>query len=551
VRRAAALLAAAALAGLATPAAAAAPATAASEAESAADAAPAPRLSSDRAIAIALRDPRIREARRGRRGSYGYATREGARWKVDVWTRSGRQIGQAYVADATGRVTEAWTGYQVAWTMARGYPGAFGRRVNALYVWLPLLALFLLPFLRGPPRMLHADLAAVASLSVSLALFNHAEIGWSVPLVYPPLVWLLGRMLWLGFRGARTAPARPLRLLVPARWLAIALVFLVGFRVGLNVTNSNVIDVGTATVAGADLMRHGRPLYGHFPKGLERGDTYGPVTYASYVPFVAVFGVDARNGYPAAHAATIVFDLLAMLLLFLVGRRIRGPTLGILLAYGWATFPFTLFVAQSNANDTLVAVLVALALVVAGRPAARGAAVALAGLAKVAPLALAPVLLRTPDRALRVRDVALYVAGFALATLVVLVPFVGDLGAAYDRVVAYQAGRAAPWSVWGQAPSLHWAQVAVQAGGVLLALALAVVPRRRDLVQTAALAAAVLIAIELGVTYWFYTYLVWFLPPLLVAALARQQAADPAWARREAPAGAEAASPPPRAPAPA
>ena len=30
--------------------------------------------------------------------------------------------------------------------MARGYPGAFGRRVNALYVWLPLCLLFLAPF---------------------------------------------------------------------------------------------------------------------------------------------------------------------------------------------------------------------------------------------------------------------------------------------------------------------------------------------------------------------------------------------------------------------
>ena len=45
------------------------------------------------------------------------------------------------------RVTEAWTGFQVAWSMARGYPGAFGRQVNALYVWLPMCVLFLVPVL--------------------------------------------------------------------------------------------------------------------------------------------------------------------------------------------------------------------------------------------------------------------------------------------------------------------------------------------------------------------------------------------------------------------
>ena len=43
------------------------------------------------------------------------------------------------------------------------------------------------------------------------------------------------------------------------------------------------------------------------------------------------------------------------------------------------------------------------------------------------------------------------------------------------------------------------------------------VPRRRDLVQVAALAAAVLIALQLGVSYWFYLYVAWFAPLALVA----------------------------------
>src|SRR5262249_35616139 len=45
------------------------------------------------------------------------------------------EIAQAVVDDATGKVTEAWTGPQVAWKMARGYDGAFGRRINDPWVW--------------------------------------------------------------------------------------------------------------------------------------------------------------------------------------------------------------------------------------------------------------------------------------------------------------------------------------------------------------------------------------------------------------------------------
>src|SRR5665811_2422564 len=92
-----------------------------------------------------------------------------------------------------------------AWTMARGYPGAFGRHAGALYVWLPLCVLFILPFLnfRRPFALLHLDLLALLSFSVSLAFFNHAHIYASVPLAYPPLLYLLARMLALLRRGRR------------------------------------------------------------------------------------------------------------------------------------------------------------------------------------------------------------------------------------------------------------------------------------------------------------------------------------------------------------
>ena len=54
--------------------------------------------------------------------------------------------------------------------------------------------------------------------------------------------------------------------------------------------------------------------------------------------------------------------------LFLLGRRIRGPSLGIVLAYAWAAFPFTLYASSTNSNDALVALLLVVTLLVAGRP---------------------------------------------------------------------------------------------------------------------------------------------------------------------------------------
>jgi hypothetical protein len=39
-------------------------------------------------------------------------------------------------------------------------------------------------------------------------------------------------------------------------------------------------------------------------------------------------------------------------------------------------------------------------------------------------------------------------------------------------------------------------------------------------ISVAALAAAVLLALQLAVTHWFYLYLVWLLPLVLVALLA-------------------------------
>lgn len=523
---------------------------------------PGHRRSAGQVLLIARGVPRIAEMLRRHRGHTASAYMKGAdRWQVSFFdpARRGKprkEIGQVLIDDRTGAVLEAWTGHQVPWSMARGYPGAFGRKANAWYLWIPLCVLFVLPFVdpRRPFRLLHLDLLVLVGFSVSLALFNHGEIGLSVPLAYPPLVYLLVRML-LAARPRR-GPPRPIRLLVPATWLAIAIVFLLGFRWALNVANSNVIDVGYAGVIGADKLMDGTALYGTFGSDNQHGDTYGPVVYYAYVPFEQALPWSGRwDDLPAAHAAAIFFDLLTVLLLFLLGRRVRGPTLGIALAYGWAAFPFTLYALNSNSNDALVAALVVLALLVASRPVPRGAVTALAGLTKFAPLALAPLFAtyREPgaDRS-RIAEAAWFAVAFGLTAGVVMLPaFLGSgIEVFWQRTLEFQSERGSPFSVWGFREGWETAQHVAQAGAVVLALVVAVVPRRRDVVTLAALAAAVLIAAQLGVTHWFYLYVVWFLPPVLLALLGRDLVGrDEVTPAEPAPAAARS-SPPVAAPTP-
>src|SRR5204862_5283161 len=118
------------------------------------------------------------------------------------------------------------------------------------------------------------------------------------------LLYLLARTLLLAFGRGR--PRRPLHLVVPVSWLAVATIFLIGFRIGLNVTNSNVIDVGYAGVIGADKLLHGKHLYGAWPHDNAQGDTYAPANYYAYVPFRAALGWSGTwDDLPAAHAAAV------------------------------------------------------------------------------------------------------------------------------------------------------------------------------------------------------------------------------------------------------
>jgi hypothetical protein len=291
---------------------------------------------------------------------------------------------------------------------------------------------------------------------------------------------------------------------------------------------------------GADRVAHGEPLYGEgaFPADNPFGDTYGPANYYAYVPFeLALPWSGEWDELPASHAAALAFDVATALGLLAFGRRLRpgapGRDLGIVLAFAWFACPYTAFALQANSNDALIAALLAWSLALFARPAARGALLAAAAAAKFAPLALAPLYAAgerglgerwaardgAGERLSRLRPALTFAAAFAAAAALLLAHPAIDPGLAtfWERSVGSQLDRTSPFSIWGQVDGIGWLQTAVTALAAALAVALAFVPRRRTIAQVAALAAAVVIAVELTAEHWFYLYIPWFLPALLIA----------------------------------
>jgi hypothetical protein len=520
-----------------------------------------PRLDAKRATTIFLAAPKVQDwLDRYPPKPTTEATLKDGVWTVRVWSGKAGEIAEGTVDDATSRVTDVRTGPQVAWGMARGNDGAFGgTKINSLPVWLGFCAAFLLGLVdwRRLASLRNLDLLVLLSFSVSLWYFNDAQVFQSTILVYPPLVYLLVRAL-VAVRTGRGSAGRPLW---PVWLLAAAAVFLMGFRVGLNIRQSNVIDVGYAGVIGADRIDHGQAPYGHFPEeddlkpcgpadasGEIRdriqtngrcesanplGDTYGPVAYAAYLPGFWALGWSGKwDDLPAAHLTSILWDVLAFAGLFLVGRRYGGMRLAVTLAFAWAAYPFTQYVSNSNTNDSIMPALLVWGFLVASADVGRGALLALAGWTKFAAFVVAPLWLTYPE--LRRPRLLAAVAGFAVATLVSLSVLLlePDLGHAlrvfWDHTVWIQVTRHSPFSLWdwGQyhakgIPDLAVLQKVLQALLVVGAVAAAFVPRRKTPLQLAALTAALLIGFELVLTHWFYLYIPWFFPFAAFVVLAR------------------------------
>jgi hypothetical protein len=521
-----------------------------------------PQLTKRGALLLFERNPKVaawlsRYPRRGLVDQESFDSSTGL-WTVKIWRGAAGEIAQGTVYDATATVGDAWTGPQVAWGMARGSPGAFGgTAINDPWVWGAFCAVFLLGLanLRRPFSLRNLDLLFLLSPTASLWFFNHGDVFTAVPLFYPLLAWVVLRATWIGTTGRGTAGG--------TRWpvwiLLAATVFLAGFRVGLNVEQSNVIDVGYSGVIGAErIVSEGQAPWGHFPiedslkacgpadasgeirdriqtnhrceSANPQGDTYGPTAYEAYIPGYLALGWTGKwDDLPAAHFTSIAFDLLTLLGLFLVGLRLDGRRLAATLAFAWAAYPFTQYASNSNTNDVLMPCFLVWGFLFLTAPFTRGVFAAFSGWTKFASLIVVPLWLTYPGR----RPSWRFAAGFAAATLgafsiVLLDPHpLHELHVFWTRTVSWQMSRDSPFSLWDWRqyharglPDLHVPQRVLQ--GLLLAGAVvaAFFPRRKSPLQLAALTAALLAGFQLVVTYWLYTYIPWFYPFAAFALLA-------------------------------
>jgi hypothetical protein len=492
-----------------------------------------PRLSEPKAVRLAAASARVRDELSDHGPYTTRATYEGGEWTVRFYvdekgavggrpTDYGKEIATVGVDDKNWVLNYVYTGDQVGWNMARGVKGAYGKQANYWWVWLPLSLAFAAAFWRTD-RLLsvrNLDILALLGFLVSHGFYRQGIVLEAVVLWYPPLVYLFFRTLLMGF-GIGEKVERTSNL---PMWFLMVLAGLAGGLVmALNV-DARVIDVGYAGVVGADRILDGTIPYGNMPSDVGTGDTYGPLNYLLYVPFVLMFGYSGEWDFlPAAHALTLFSFVAGAMALFITGYRLSGKEGAAALIFAWAAFPYTVYATNNNTNDIIVAALATIGLAAAASPIARGASVAAGFAVKLYPLILGPLwisydgLKRKP-----IVDFVLGGAGVVLLTFWIVLldghPFQA-IELFYEKTLAFQGDRVSPWTIYAQVPQISFLQKPVTAGVIFLGLLVAFLPRRKSLRRLAALSAALVIGFQLTVNYWFYAYIVWFEPFVFVALL--------------------------------
>jgi hypothetical protein len=506
-----------------------------------------PSLSEEEAVKLALADDRV-QAELSEHGPYTTrAEYDEGEWTVHFYVDEeglvggrpadeGKEVAVAGVDDETWDVKYAWVGDQVGWAMARGEEGAYGKQANYFYVWGPLALLFALAFVRTDKlfSVRNLDLVALLSFLISHGFFREGVVFEAVVLWYPPLIYLLFRTLLMGFGiGERVEKTTNL-----PSWLLMTLAGLAGGLVLALNLNSRVIDVGYAGVVGADLILEGIIPYGNMPADVGTGDTYGPLNYLLYVPFVLLFGFSGEWDFlPAAHALTACAFVGGAVALFITGLRLSGARVAAALTFAWAVFPYTLYSANNNTNDLVVAAISAIGLATVTSPLGRGATIAAGFAVKLYPIILAPLwMMHDGVKRRPIIDFVLGGLGVVLLTFWVVLIDGHPLEAArlfYEKTLAFQGVRETPWTIFSQVPALKIIQQPLLAAVIVVAFIVAVWPQRRTIRRLAAFSAALIIGFELTTNYWFYPYVTWFEPFVFLALLPATNAKSPLDASQE------------------
>ena len=198
-------------------------------------------------------------------------------------------------------------------------------------------------------------------------------------------------------------------------------------------------------------------------------------------------------------------------------HKLGGRPLAQAFVFAYLLYPFPDLSLMAETNDALIAALCVWTIVAAAeRPVARGLLMAAAALTKFLPALLALQFLGV--RRGRSRYVLTLVA--SLAAMLAWPLTTSGPAQFLDSTLGYQLIQrgGVQFSIWTYMP--HVAIVArpvLAAALVLLALSPMVRPGVQDARQHAALAAALLIGAQLLLGYWFYSYLTWCYPLLIIA----------------------------------
>jgi len=370
-----------------------------------------------------------------------------------------------------------------------------------------------------PWRWEHLDLLALAGFFPVAMLLSDDISQPGLWLAAVCMAWLFVRMLgaWFG-----RWPMPQLRPSVSSRRLRTALAILLIVRLA-SIPAGNILDVGQASSLGAWRLLHGLHLYGALswkgPGGMTiyRPDSYGPFAYYAYIPFVAIF--PPAPAEIATLLPAVCFDLLTLAGLYKLGCRLGGRPLAQAFTFAYLLYAFTDLSLISETNDALIAALCVWAIVAAHRPVSRGLLIAAAALTKFVPSLLALQFLGVKQG--RSRYVLTLIVSLAamLAWPLITAGAARFVGSTFGYQLT-QRGGGTQYSIWTFMPDVATlARPALAAALVLLAISPVWRPAVQDVRQHAALAAALLIGAQLLLGYWFYNYVIWFYPLLVVAVI--------------------------------
>lgn len=424
-----------------------------------------------------------------------------------------------------------------------GTPASGASLANTPWILGLLSATFLLATMVMPLRRLrNLDALVLASLTITVPLINARLVAASVLCAYAALSYLMLRCLSVGMRrGDRTAappPSTPLlhwllvgwephrrtrllRLIVLAMTLSFAMITL---------SSSGYTDVAAASLEGATDLLHGVLPYGHIQLALH-GDTYPLLNYLLYVPGALWLPVtDAFSDLSGSLATTALAGLLAGLALYRIAgsREIPANTveptvdrrLRAMLA--WFAFPPVLLAASGGSNDLVLAACLAWMLALRTRAGASMLLLAMGVWVKLVPLILLAIWIPYRRRELWRSCPAAVALSVILTGLLLALGGLGGISAMFGALsFQFQRGSFyAPWYTF----ELQWLQPLAQAG--VLAVLFASIARlkaepslRSDPVRMSAIAAALLLGVQLAANYWTWSYLPWVFPFIAVALL--------------------------------